>query len=258
MTVPDSVPRKRKSLRGLVLFLTTVVVASSTLIAAAALSVRIPANMAGPLRVASIAYTPANPVPGQGVVVTAEVAGPLVSPLVVTVQFAAYLHVTESGSVPMTLIGQRTYTAALPGFPDGTEVWFVVAASLGDASPVISGSYTVDVGTVLRGGPSGLSIDDVSHSPAQPTRYEPITIGAWVSSSSPVAEVAVAYMAFCPARPPPVDPPMVVVAPNYYSITIESPQECKEGTPITLLYRVFAIDATGNTAASEVGLISIA
>jgi len=257
VAVPDSVPRKRKPLRGLVVFLIAVVVASSTLIAAAAWSVRIPVNMAGPLRVASVAYTPANPVPGQGVVVTAEVAGSLVSPLVATVQFAAYFGTIESGSVPMTPIGQRTYTAALPEFPDGTEVWFVVAASWGDASPVISGSYTVNVGTVLREGPSGLSVDDVRHSPAQPRRYEPITIDASVSSRSPVTEVAVAYMAFCPQRPVPIDPPMFVVAPNHYTITIEPLRECEDGTAITFLYRVLAIDATGNTAVSPVGLVSI-
>lgn len=258
MSVPNPVPRKRKPLLGLVLFLTAVVVASSTLVAAVASSVHVPANMAGPLRVASVAYTPAHAVPGQGVVVTAEVAGPLVGPLAATVQYAAYFGTTEGGSVPMASIGQRTYRATLPAFPDGTEVWFVVAVSLGDQSPVISDSYTAEVGTVVRGGPSGLAIDDVSHSPARPNRYEPITIDAWLSSRSPVSEVDIAYMAFCPERPVPIDPPMAPVAPNHYTIMIEAPRQCADGTPITLLYRVLAIDATGNTAVSPTGLVSIA
>lgn len=252
------VRRKQLADRTLVLFLMSAVIVSSlTVAAASALGPGIPDSMRGPLRVASVSYAPDQPQPGQPITVTVEVAGELFAVTNVRLQYAAYFALIASGGGPMTPVGARTYAATIPSFPDGTQVWFVVGVSAQNRDPVLSESFTVDVGTVLRGGESGLRVGDVRHTPAQPWFGEPITVEAVVTSRAGIADVDIAYMTFCREQTIPIDPPMVPAAPTLYTFTIEPDGPCARSPGAVLLYRVLASDVTGNTAVSDVIAIAM-
>jgi hypothetical protein len=221
-------------------------------LAVATMTAVVPANMSGPLRVASVS-APDSVAADEEIQVRVALAGAVVGPLNVNLQYAAYFRIISAGSVAMTPVGGRVYEATLPGFPSGTELWMVAGVTSGTREPVISQSHSIQVGTVPRGGQSGLSISDVSHSVGQFQQPMPVTIEATVQSFSPITHVDVAYMAFCAERSPvPVDPPMTMAAPQRYSITITTPDPCSWAVSATLLYRVLAVDASGNTAVSDV------
>lgn len=252
------VRRKQFADRKLVLFLVSAALVSSTIVAAAsAWAPGVPENLRGPLRIASVTHAPDQPQPGQPIAVTVQVAGEIVGTTTVRIQYAAYFAVVASGGGAMTPVGSRTYTEVLPSFPDGTEVWYVVGVSVPGRDPILSDSVAVDVGTVLRGGESGLRVVDVRHTPEQPWFGEPITVEAVVSSRAAVAEVDIAYMSFCREATIPIDPPMVPAAPTVYTFTIEPDGPCARSPGSVLLYRVLAVDVTGNTAVSDVVAVPI-
>ena len=252
-------PRTRKGLARLFLFVTAAAVLSSALVAAT-LSVApgVPDSVSGPLRYA-ISTSPEAPRAGQPVTVTAELAGNYLAPQTVTLQYATYFALVSTANFPMAYVAHRTYESTIGPFPDGTEVWVVIAASGPNGEPLLSDSYTFAVGTVPRGGPSGLRITDVRHTPTQPEMYDSyLTVDATVASASPVVGVDLAYMAFCPNRRPiGIDPPMSPTAPTRYTITFEMPQECAYQSGTILLYRVLAVDASGNTAVSDVTTVHV-
>lgn len=248
---------RRRGLTKLFMLVTGAAVLSSLLVAAAAsYAPVVPSSFAGPMRFASIASTPEAPVPWEEISVTARIEGP-VFPATVNLQYAAYFATVEAGTVAMRPVGGRTYEATIGGFPDGTEVWVVVATMDANGNPMISESFTVPVGTVPRS--PGIRFTDVSHSPESPGFGEVVTVEAHVSSTAPIAEVDVAYMAFCPNRPPAgIDPPMTVVAPQVYRITLEPDPVCRFSPGTLVVYRVIARDIYGNTAVSEDGTIRFA
>jgi hypothetical protein len=238
------------------LLLATVAIVSSLVVIVTAVASQSSDRYAGPLRIASVTYTPEAPGPGAEILVRAEVVGQLILPMDVNLQYATYFERTAAGGGEMVALGDRVYESRVPGFPDGTEVWFVVAVSAPGRDPVVSDSFTIDIGSVPRGSASGLRITEVSHAPAEPMPWEVLTVGATVTSLSPQREVHIAYMAFCPSRPPVgIDPEMTMVAPTRYTFTIETPGECAGMPGTVLLYRVLAVDATGNTAVSDVQVV---
>ena len=252
---PTHVPWERRALKGPVLLIVSIAILSSLVVAAAAVVSRTPDTFSGPIRVASVTFGPQNPSPGEEITVRAEVAGALVAPLDVDLQYAAYFAVVEAGGGPMTPVGNRQYEMTIRGFPDGTEVWFVVAASSPNEGPAVSASFTVDVGTVPRGGASGLRVYDVTHTPTSPAAFESVTVEATVTSYARVDQVNIAYMGFCRARPPVgIDPDMIPVAPTRYTFTINDTGSCTGVPGTVLLYRILAVDDSGNTAVSEVGV----
>lgn len=259
MEAPVPVRGRRKGLLRLFLFVTAVAVVSSLFVVAAASVAPSPAAyMTGPMRIESVSFAPEHPQPGQPVTVTAQVGGAAAFPRSVDLQYAAYFGTVASGGGPMASVGNRLYALTVDGFPAGTEVWFVVAVSTANEGPVLSTSFTVPIGTVVRDGPSGLRISDVSHSPTQPAPWERIMIEATVASASPVTEVDVAYMSFCrTVQPVTIDPPMYTIAPNTYTIEIEQPGQCASQPGSILVYRVIARDASGNTAVSDVQVVDI-
>ncbi len=253
---PTHVPWERRALKGPVLLVVSIAVVSALLVVAAGVASRAPDSYSGPLRIASVSYAPVAPEPGQSFVVRTQIAGPLVAPTEVNLQYAAYFATVTAGGGAMRFVGDRTYELSVPGFPDGTEVWFVVAVSTPNDGPIVSDSFTIDVGTVARGGESGLRVSELSHRPTSPAAMETITVTATVTSRAPVHEVNIAYMAFCPARPPVgIDPEMVPIAPTEYTFDITDAGECTGVPGTVLLYRVLAVDSTGNTAVSDVGTV---
>ena len=245
--------KRRTGLRPLFALLTGVAVLSTLLLAyAVAIAPRPPANLVGPTRVASVTVAPENPAAGQSIVVRAVVAGTVVSPLTVMVQYASYFGVVSAGGGTMFPLGDRAYELVLPEtFPGGTELWLLVAVSAPGMDPVLSDSITIEIGSVPRGGPSGLRITDVTHTPTEPLAFEPVTVEAVVTSTAPIAEVDAAYMSFCRQQGRTIDPPMSPVAPTRFTITIHPTDLCGSQTGTLLVYRVLAVDSTGNTAVSE-------
>jgi len=253
-----SVVRRKTPVLSLAL-LVAVAAALATLpaLAVATMTAVVPTNVSGPLRVASVS-APDAVAAYEPIEVRVSLAGQVVGPLNVNLQYAAYFGTISAGAQAMTPVGGRTFEATIPGFPDGTEVWMVAGATSGTREPVISESYTVQVGTVPRSGPSGLSISDVSHFQSMPDPQMPVTVEATVQSFSPITHVDVAYMAFCPERVAmPIDPPMTMAAPQRYTITITTPEPCSFAPSATLLYRVIAVDASGNTAVSDVFAVAM-
>lgn len=250
--------RKRKGLAGLGLLMAGLAVVSSLLVAVSALvAPGVPEHLRGEMRFSSVSASSDNPSPGVDITITSTVAGSVI-PQSVNLQYAAYFGTIEAGSVAMTRQEPRVYAATIHGFPDGTEVWYVIATTTPSGEPVISESHTVTVGTLARGGSSGLQITDVSHSPESPMPFDQITVEATVRSAQPIVEVDVAYMAFCPNRPPVgIDPPMYTIAPNRYTIVLEPDPQCGFMSGTLVVYRVLARDASGNTAVSEDGSFRI-
>ncbi len=253
----NPVVKRRTGLRMLGSFVTLVaIVALMSVVLVAAVGPRPSPDTVGPIRVASVTYTPETPLPGEKIEVTAHVAGASVGPLSVSLQYASYFAAVGAGGGPMFAQGHRTYVATMEGFPSGTEVWFVVAASGPGRTPVVSDSFTLTIGSVPRDGTSGLRITSVWHTPESPQFFDTVTVEAMVTSSAAISDVSIAYMAFCPDRPPGgIDPPMSPVAPNHYSFALEPLGPCGFGPNTIYLYRVLAVDSTGNTAVSDIGTI---
>jgi hypothetical protein len=249
----NTVVRKKTPVRTVFLLVTiTALLAALPALAVAVTTTVVPASLSGPLRVASVSASTVS-TPYAAVEIVATLAGESIAPMRVILQWAAYFGTIESGAVEMNSIRGRDYYAALPILPSGTEVWYVVGVIAGTRQPALSESQTVTIGTVPRGGASGLAISDLSHFPSNPSPRTAVTISATVTSRSPVTEVDVAYMAFCPDRAmtPPIDPPMYTIAPSRYQIEIMTPDPCSSSPTAILLYRVFAVDASGNTAVSD-------
>jgi len=226
-------------------------------LAVATMTAVVPANVSGPLRFDSVS-APEAVASYDPIDVRVTLAGEVVGPVTVNLQYAAYFGTVSAGVQPMTPVGGRTFETTIPGFPDGTEVWIVAGATSGTRDPVISSSSTIWVGTVPRNGPSGLSVYDVSHFQSSPDPQMPVTIEATVQSRFPITEVDVAYMAFCPDRvSTPIDPPMTMSAPQRYTIEVWTPEPCSFAESATLLYRVLAVDSSGNTAVSDVFVVGM-
>lgn len=249
----QSVVRRKTPVRN-VLVLVGLVAALAALpaFAVASMTTVVPSSLSGPLRVASVS-APEAVKAYEAITVRVTLAGSVVGNLNVNLQYAAYFGTVASGAQGMTPVGGRAYETAIPGFPSGTEVWFAAGVTSGQRQPTISPSYSVQVGTVVRNGASGLAITDVSHLQSGASPRDSVTVEATVTSQSPIAAVDVAYMAFCSDRiSTPIDPPMTIALPERYSITITTPEPCAFADSAVLLYRVLAVDASGNTAVSDV------
>jgi hypothetical protein len=248
----QSVVRRKTPVRKVLLLVGLVaLLAALPALAVASTTAVVPENVRGPLRVASVS-APESVEAYESINVRLTLAGEVFGSLNVNLQYAAYFATIFSGATQMTPVGGRTYEASIPGFPSGTEVWFAAGVTAGTRAPTISQSYTVQVGTVLRDGASNLKITDVTHTQSAPNPQVPVTVEATVTSLSPIAEVDVAYMAFCPEQlSMPVDPSMTMAQPQRYTITITTPEPCSFAESAVLLYRVLAVDASGNTAVSD-------
>lgn len=106
---------------------------------------------------------------------------------------------SPSGVVVFDPYQGNQYVATLGPFSNGTEVTFVasleVQGSVQGSSPTKlyqSLPHAVDIGTVVRGGASGLSLSAPAF--VRPTVYPGSILGVWINSTSPitVAQVLVA------------------------------------------------------------------
>ncbi len=92
-----------------------------------------------------------------------------------------------SGSASFELYRGSEYVAALGPFSNGTEVTFVPSIevqTMFSAKLIQSPAYAVDVGSVVRGGASGLSIS--SPSLLRTSKASGVTMGAWINSTATI------------------------------------------------------------------------
>ena len=179
--------------RRFAILLGAVVTAASVLVVGIAWSLPIPPP-SGPayLRIESVVVAPAAPGPTDLVTVTARVTG-VRSPAVVlgyAVQFGATVPETPR----MDTRGNGEFARTIGPFPDGAEVWLLVAASVGSFGPVVSEPRTFHVGAPTPDPGTGLRIRRVFLSPDPPQPFFPTTVGADVTSTATIQSVSLSYV----------------------------------------------------------------
>lgn len=143
----------------------------------------------------------------------------------------------------MLPVASRVYERSLGPFEYGTEVWFVVVAALGDE--VARSDFGVfQVGTILRGGSSGLRIDSPVQTPAQPRPGDSVIVSANITSNGNFTEAAVQMFQILPGSAVGDVSLITAVGTNFTGRVYAYPSAL-------VAYRIVAWDTTGNTAVSE-------
>lgn len=210
---------------------------------------------ATPLRILSVSISPENPTSSDKVTIVAHVEGgsSLFGP---SVDLRHEVYFGGGGSMgPMIPIGNNRYQSQTRRpFADGTEVWYIVSASTDTEGPIFSENYTFQVGEVIRDGPSGLTIEDVTQSPQEPTSLDTVVVTARIVSKSNITDVSLFYMRFHRHGGGGGGGGMHLESTDNYTAEIGAHGPGGEGFErgIIHFYRVVAMDETGNTAVSEV------
>ena len=245
----------RRSERRLILVLATVILAAIVVGATLAYI----ANRPREAHILAVTASPDRPTSADVITVTAEVdtAGTDWRPNVV-LEYQAYFGGYDRGGGPMRFSGGGRYVLDIGPFPDRTEVWLAVAAFLGDAQVDVNADRVVQVGTVLRGGSSGLRIENLNHAPSQPRAGDTITVTAAVTTDSTLVGALLIYAYAHSPGSGIANQTMVEEAPGSFVARIYNPflfgYIFEPGT--VFQYRVVAIDMTWNTA--DTGVLSLA
>ncbi len=134
-------------------------------------------------------WTPTSPVGGEPIYVFANLTGLGYGPGFLDsfgVTIWAYYNESVFGARYLNNIEGDHYGAWLGTYPNGTEVTFILQASAMIVTGTVfvaSPPYVLDVGTVNRGGSSGLSIAGPS---LRVNAFGGGTFGAWINSSAPI------------------------------------------------------------------------
>lgn len=223
-----------------------------------------------PYAVTDVHWSPTQPLPGQAIQVyaTLESLQSLSPPDAFQLIWWAYFGPASatwpptSGEVPFQPYQGNEYTASLGPFANGTEVTFVAAVNHWGTATVRffqSPPQVIDIGTVTRGGPSGLSLS--APGLIHPSTDSGTTLGVWINSSAAIT-VAQAFLAGNLAWTFPngagsfaVGAPIfnLTASGGYYSVYFDPSTLIPAGyTHLsgTLDFEFVAQDATGNTATS--------
>jgi len=153
----------------------------------------------------------------------------------------------------MVSTGENRYQGRLGPFINGTEVWFVVSAVSGSEGPVISSQMTLDVGTVVRNGPSGIAIAQVTRIPTNPDPLDIVVVTAQVTSQSTMLQVSFSYMAFYRNGQGSGGGSMIQdTSGNWTTGGMFVAPVMPRFSGTVFYYRIAAIDGTQNTATSAV------
>lgn len=221
-----------------------------------------------PPQILDVYVSPEHPTSSDDITVTAHVVSDSSAYLQVGINYCSFFSSSRSGGSTMLPIGNDLYEIEMTRygipFPDGTEVWFMVIASVGYGDAVISDSYTFQVGEVLRNGPSGLTIHQVTHTPQEPTTEDDIVVTATIFSDAEITDVELSYMHFLGAYSGSGSSTMIFESGDNYTGEI-APYEPFPPMPSdggfsegqVFYYRVAAMDETGNTALSDVYTFTI-
>src|SRR5881628_1326007 len=147
------------------------------------------------VRITNVYWTPTSPGSGEKISLYATVTGADtfgLGPVDVWVAIFTAFNDTIEGALPMVQISSDHYGVRLMPFHDGTQVTLLLTASYRFSGAgtrfTPSGPYEIDIGTVHRGGPSGLSI-----APQAPTVVPTADIEyvAWINSSAGIESAMV-------------------------------------------------------------------
>src|SRR5881396_2656265 len=131
--------------------------------------------------------------------------------------------------------------------------WFVVSAVSGSEGPVISSQMTLDVGTVVRNGPSGIAIAQVTRIPTNPDPLDIVVVTAQVTSQSTMLQVSFSYMAFYRNGQGSGGGSMIKdTSGNWTTGGMFVAPVMPRFSGTVFYYRIAAIDGTQNTATSAV------
>ena len=207
-----------------------------------------------PLRILSVAVSPERPAPGDTLTVVAAVqGGTLLMPVSASITFATFFGDGGGGGGSMAHAGDNRYQGRLGPFANGTEVWFVVSAATGSEGPAISPEMTLDVGTVVRNGSSGIAIAQVTQSPTNPDPLDTVVVTAQVTSKSKTLQVSFSWMAFYRNGQGEGEGSMIQdTAGNWTTGGMFVPPVMPRFAGTVYYYRIAAIDGTQNTATSAV------
>jgi hypothetical protein len=252
--VPEDVDISKKRSKKLWILIVSIVIIVVVVLATVLYLVVL--RPASPLRILSVSISPENPTSSDRVTIVAHVEGgsSLFGPSV-NIHHGAYFGDGGSGGGSMIPIGNNRYQSQMRRtIADGTEVWFIVAASTNTEGPIFSENYTFQVGEVIRDGPSDLTIEDVTQSPQEPTSLDTVVVTARIVSKSNITEVRLIDMRFFRFGGGGGSGGMQLESTDNYTgeITAHGPGGGGFERGTIHFYRVVAIDETGNTAVSEV------
>ena len=205
----------------------------------------------GTAHILAVTISPNTPSPGETITITAEVESEPTNwqPDVLLEYYAYFASHGKDGGL-MHHSGGNFYTRNIGPFLNGTEIWLVVIASLYSKHPDLNADHIIQIGTVLRGGPSGLLIENLNHTPQQPRRGDTVRITADVTSNATLDEVTLIFSHISSTDFGIANRTMTAQPSGTFAITIENPflfgYIYEPGTLI--FYRVVTRDATGNTA----------
>lgn len=211
-----------------------------------------------PLRILGVDVSPNPAVPDQPVTVTASVqGGTFLAPVSVMVEYNSFFTGGATGGGSLFSRGGGAYSTTIGPFPNGTTVWLVVVASDGGGFQV-SDSYTVDVGVVPRGGPSGLRLVSVQLDPPKPTSLDQPVVTVNVTSAASLTDVSLHVMHFFASSGATASGGggglMESTGPGTYtSVSLFAVAGASSGITAVgtvWLYRIGATDSTGNTVLS--------
>ena len=207
-----------------------------------------------PLRIMSVAVSPVRPAAGETLTVLAMIqGGTFLKPASASLTFATFFGDEGSGGGSMVSTGENRYQGRLGPFINGTEVWFVVSAVSGSEGPVISSQMTLDVGTVVRNGPSGIAIAQVTRIPTNPDPLDIVVVTAQVTSQSTMLQVSFSYMAFYRNGQGSGGGSMIQdTSGNWTTGGMFVAPVMPRFSGTVFYYRIAAIDGTQNTATSAV------
>jgi len=150
-----------------------------------------------PLRILSIDISPDPAVPGTAIVVDVHAeGGSALSPLSVELQYTSFFAGGAAGGGTMRDRGGGHFTSDLPAFENHTEVWLFAYAYTRSQGPVFSNHLLFPVGTVLRGGASGLAFTSVTQVPERPDPLDTVEVTARVDSAANITEVRGVFIWF--------------------------------------------------------------
>ncbi|HYS71190.1 MAG TPA: hypothetical protein VEM95_02095 [Thermoplasmata archaeon] len=147
-----------------------------------------------PLRILSIDISPDPAVPGTAIVVDVHAeGGSALSPLSVELHYASFFAGGGGGGGTMEDRGGGHFTSDLPALENHTEVWLFAYAYTRSQGPVFSSHLVFPVGTILRGGASGLAFTNVTQVPERPGPLDTVKVTARVDSAATITEVRSAF-----------------------------------------------------------------
>lgn len=147
-----------------------------------------------------VRWRPTNPVGGEPIYVYANVTVPspgFMYDFQLSLLIWTYYNDSSFGARYFNNIEGNLYGAWLGTYPNGTEAAFIIQASSMQAGSgttfTASSPHVVDVGTVHRGGPSGLSIGGPSFTT---TTFGDGLFGAWINSTAPIETAQVLFSGY--------------------------------------------------------------